>query len=292
MTYRTTWQAPEDVLRQAELVLTELIEPPVDAASLVRDDDASAEPSDAPWLLHVYTDQPLTAPIIEALPADLGNAKVEELEDRDWVAHALEGLGVVKAGPFILYGSHDADKIQPADGIPIQIEANQAFGTGHHPTTGGCLEALAKLESANPNKVLDIGTGSGILSFASRRLWPSARIIASDIDETSVAIAKENGEINGIADSTWLTAPGTDHPTIKEAAPYDLVIANILAGPLVELASDIKDVLAPHGLIILAGLLDEQQERVVHAYKALALDLVEVGGTSRWPTLTLRAGAH
>lgn len=290
MTFRTTWSAPESILREAEIILTELIDPPVDAASLVRDDDASAEPQNAPWLLHVYTDHRLPELVIDKLPPSIGDPYIEELKDQDWVAHSLAGLGIVRAGPFVLYGSHDADKVHDSGELTIQIEANQAFGTGHHPTTAGCLEALASIRTNQPKSVLDVGTGSGVLSFAARKLWPSADILASDIDATSVAIAEDNGKINGIQDIRWIVAEGTDSALIKESAPFDLVIANILAGPLISLAPEITKVISPAGFVILAGLLDEQEERVVATYAEHGLTLCNRGGTPRWPTLTLQGG--
>jgi len=288
MTVRTTWTGPRELLEQAEQILTELIDPPVDAASLVRDDDASAEPENAPWLLHTYAEEPLSNTAKAMLPSSLAAPVQEVLEERDWVAHALDGLGVVRAGMFTLFGSHDADKLGTDGGLKLQIEANRAFGTGHHPTTFGCLEALTWLADLNPSSVLDIGTGSGVLALGARRLWSSSAIVATDIDPTSVEIAEENSQINGISDVAWGVSAGTQSALISSRAPYDLVFANILAGPLVELSVDINHVLAPDGFLILAGLLDEQEERVLRAYQDLGLTLHHRGGTDRWPALTLK----
>lgn len=287
MTVRTTWQGPRPLLEAAEQVLTELIDPPVDAASLVRDDDASAEPEHAPWLLHTYAEQPISAEAKAMLPPQLAEPSEEVLEERDWVAHALEGLGVIRAGLFTLFGSHDADKVADDAGIKLQIEANRAFGTGHHPTTAGCLLALTELATRQPKAILDIGTGSGILALGARKIWAAAPIVATDIDPTSVDIARENAQTNGVANITWDVAAGTDSDTVQASAPYDMIFANILAGPLVELAPDIAGVIAPGGCLILAGLLDEQESRVQKAYEEQGFQIDRRGGTERWPTLTL-----
>ncbi|MEM9810239.1 MAG: 50S ribosomal protein L11 methyltransferase [Pseudomonadota bacterium] len=220
------------------------------------------------------------------LPPGLGLPERKVLEERDWVAHALEGLGVVRAGPFVLFGSHDAAKVQDEDGIKLQIEANQAFGTGHHPTTAGCLEALGNLPM-QPNNILDLGCGSGVLAMASRCLWPEASVTATDIDGQSIKIAQENAKINGLDSITFDIASGTQSVPIQEMAPFDLIIANILAGPLKELAPDIVAVAAQPCFILLAGLLDEQQASVIEVYRNLGFQLTAATGTPRWPILTL-----
>ncbi|GGY39594.1 50S ribosomal protein L11 methyltransferase [Parvularcula lutaonensis] len=290
MTVRTTWTGPKELLEQAELILTELIDPPVDAASLVRLDDASVEAADAPWGLHAYTEDPIPANALGMLPQELGPPVREDLEDRDWVAHALEGLGVVKSGCFVLFGSHDAEKASKMDGIKLQIEANRAFGTGHHPTTHACLDMLSDMAGLPVKKILDLGTGSGVLAIAARKLWPDAVIVATDIDEPSIPIAAENAEINDAPGIIWEVAEGTASAAIADNAPFDLVIANILAGPLIELAPDIRAVTADGGRVILAGLLDEQSDRVEAAYADQGLDLAEKRGTDRWPLLHLKEG--
>ena len=287
MTWRTTWTGERETLESIDQILTELAEPPVDATSLIRDDDASAEPEDAPWLLHAYTEHPISAAVLAMLPARLQAPTTEELEDRDWVAHSLTGLGIVQAGKFILFGRHDADAAKERDGIKLQIEANQAFGTGHHPTTFGCLEALSGL-SADHRKILDIGTGSAVLAIAARKIYPDAKIIATDIDQTSVEIARENSDLNDVSDIEFDQAAGTDSPVIKAAAPYDLIFANILAGPLQELAPDIADVADKGATIILAGLLDEQREAVIVTYEQHGMTVARISGEERWPILTLK----
>jgi ribosomal protein L11 methyltransferase len=287
VTVRTTWRGPEALLREAETVLTEILPEPVNAASLVREDDASSEPSDAAWALHAYTEEPLSADDLAMLPGGLEGPEIEELEDRDWVAHSLEGLGKVRAGPFVLFGHHDAAKVAPEDGIPLQVEANQAFGTGHHPTTAGCLDVLGDLRDTGPHRILDLGCGSGILAMAARKLWPHALIVATDLDAPSIRIAQENAGINVTPDIHFAVADGVSSPLIRDHAPFDLVLANILAGPLRELAPGLAAVTHGNGTIVLAGLLDEQQVSVEESYRGLGFSVRSVDGTPRWPVLTL-----
>ncbi|MCQ8185241.1 50S ribosomal protein L11 methyltransferase [Parvularcula maris] len=289
MTYRTAWRAELPLLQAIEEVLTEIADPAVAATSLVKDNPDTERTTDGNWALLAYTEEPISAGTLELLPKGTPPHEEEELPDRDWVAHALEGLGVVRAGPFVLYGSHDADKVASEDGIKLQIEANQAFGTGHHPTTAGCLDVLGDLETT-PGRVLDIGTGSGVLAIALRKMFAGAEIIATDIDERSTQIAEENAGINEASGITFGVAAGTDHELIRASAPYHLVFANILAGPLKELAPDIQQVTADGGTIILAGLLDEQMQGVLSTYQELGFTLHKTGGTPRWPTLVMTKG--
>lgn len=288
MTWRTSWTGPRTTLEFIDRILTEVIDPPVGATSLVRDPDIPRDDEKLDWTLHAYTEEPISNAALGLLPSEAPTPVSEELPERDWVADALEGLGIVRAGPFILYGRHDADDAALLDGIRLQIEANQAFGTGHHPTTAGCLEALGALTDVNPTRILDIGTGSGVLALAARKLFPEAAILASDIDRKSVDIAIENAETNGVRDIHFGCAAGTDHPLAAKMKPFDLVFANILAGPLRDLAPDLLAVTAPRSTIILAGLLDEQATDVLSVYAAIGFEQVASAGTSRWPVLILR----
>ncbi|MEM0928806.1 MAG: 50S ribosomal protein L11 methyltransferase [Pseudomonadota bacterium] len=287
MTKRLTWRGERAILEEAERALTELMEPPVEATSLIRDDDASGPPNKASWILHAYTDHEISEVMLSLLPENLSPPHEEELEDRDWVAHSLEGLGVIRAGPFVLFGSHDAERASDEPGIKLQVEANQAFGTGHHPTTAGCLEALGQLRANTPSKILDIGCGSGVLAMAARKLWQTSTIVATDIDPQSVKISQDNAHINGTGDIIFETASGTDAPATEREAPFDLVLANILAGPLRELAPDIAAVSTPGATLVMAGLLDEQQASVEAAYKTQGFAVIDQFGTPRWPVLVL-----
>ena len=219
---------------------------------------------------------------------------ISELPETDWVAKVRRDLAPVRAGRFHVYGSHDADSV-PEGVEPLLIEANMAFGTGHHGTTKGCLLALDALLEAGlrPAAVADIGCGTAVLAMAAARvLGPEARILASDIDAVAVEVAEANLAANGLAGRvTCLEATGTDHPTIAAAAPFDLVFANILMGPLIALAPDVARIAAPGAAVILSGLLNEQADDVLAAYAAQGFTEAERRVLGDWTTLTLRAPA-
>lgn len=227
-----------------------------------------------------------------ALLATLHGAKpfaVSELPDVDWVAKVKRELAPIRAGRFYLYGSHDADSVP--DGVePLLIEAAMAFGTGHHGTTQGCLRALDRLATRGvvAEKVADIGCGTAVLAMAAARIWPGVPL-ASDIDPVAVEVAEANLAANGMAGRvTCLEATGFDHPQIAAGAPYDLIFANILKGPLIDLAPDLAAHLAPGGHAILSGLLNEQAAAVAEAYVAQGLDQVEAEEIGDWTTLVLQ----
>jgi ribosomal protein L11 methyltransferase len=198
---------------------------------------------------------------------------LSELPEVDWVAHVRRELSPVDAGRFFVFGSHDADKV-PAGRVPLQIEATVAFGTGHHGTTLGCLLAFDRLltEGWRPAKVADIGCGTAVLAMAAAATLPEALVIASDIDRVAVDVAEANVAINGLDGRVeCLEAAGLDHARIKAAGPYDLIFANILKGPLIELAPAIATQLATGGRAILSGLLSVQADSVTAAYEASGL---------------------
>ena len=264
------------------------MDPPADAVSLIKNDAAEADDQTG-WQLHAYFEHPpepgTVESALEAAGLAIGPGEAERLEDRDWVAHALEGLGVVRAEPFVVYGSHDADKAASLPGHKIQVEANRAFGTGHHPTTEGCLVMFARIEDALPERMLDLGTGSGLLAIAARRLWPQVRVVATDIDAPSVDIAEAAAEANGVQGILFREADGVDDG-VRAEGPYGVVAANILAEPLIALAPDIARVLAPGGRLILAGLLARQEAAVRTAYEAEGLEVLGTHGEA-WPILLL-----
>ena len=229
-----------------------------------------------------------------ALLATMHGAKtfaVSELPDVDWVAKVKRELAPIRAGRFYLYGSHDADTV-PEDVEPLLIEAAMAFGTGHHGTTQGCLRALDRLATQGlvAEKVADIGCGTAVLAMAAARIWPGVPI-ASDIDPVAVEVADANLAANGMAGRvTCLEATGFDHPQIGEGAPYDLIFANILKGPLIALAPDVPAPLASGGYAILSGLLNEQAEAVTAAYVEQGLTLDHDEQIGDWTTLVLKKG--
>ena len=267
---------------------------PLDAAGEATD----AEDNPAQWRVEAYfstrPDVSLLAGLARSSEAPLAT-KIEALPKIDWVAHSLQGLGVVRAGRFQLYGAHDAGRIETdPELISIRIDANQAFGTGHHPTTAGCLEALDALNARgalDPLKsgaqALDLGCGSAVLAIAVAKIC-DAFVIGADIDPKAVEIARDNCALNDVANRVQIIeADGLAHPEITARSPYPLILANILAGPLIALAPAISAAAAPDSVIILAGLLDEQHDAVVAAYDAHGFSVRGRHGAQRWPVLTL-----
>ncbi|WP_163846655.1 50S ribosomal protein L11 methyltransferase [Pseudooceanicola aestuarii] len=236
-----------------------------------------------------FTESPDTAGL--ALLATMHGAQpfaVSELPETDWVAKVRRELAPVRAGRFFVYGSHDADKV-PEDCVPLLIEAAMAFGTGHHGTTLGCLRALDRLDNQGIrcDRVADIGCGTAVLAMAAARIWPGTPI-ASDIDPVAVEVAEANLTANGMAGRlTCVEAAGFDHPILQDGAPYGLIFANILMGPLIHLAPDIATHLAPGGHAVLSGLLVEQAETVQAAYTDQGLTLAHREDIGEWTTLTL-----
>ncbi|MEZ5897794.1 MAG: 50S ribosomal protein L11 methyltransferase [Parvularculaceae bacterium] len=286
-TYKAIWTGPEDVLQDAAVRLTDLLYPPADAISITKVND-TAEDRDTAWRLEAYfSDTPDRDSLLAALSGlTLGPFEIEELPDIDWVAHALAGLGVVEVGRFILYGVHDEDNLpEDTDFIPIRIDANQAFGTGHHPTTAGCLELLSRFAGFPPDRIFDLGCGSAVLSIAAAKLW-ERDILASDIDERSVEIAQENVALNDVDDRIEvIVADGFDAPAIAARAPFDFIFANILAGPLVELAPMMAKHIAPRGRVMLAGLMASQEQGVTEAYLNQGFKLLNRLDHQTWPVL-------
>ena len=213
------------------------------------------------------------------------SASVVELEDKDWVAVSLAGLPAVLAGPFIVAGWHELAHLEGGR-IPIWIEAGPAFGTGHHGTTKGCMQALAlELARKRPRRVLDIGTGSGVLALGAVKRGVTYAL-GTDMDKESIRIAHENRKNNKAGRKLKLLhARGAGHATIRAGAPYDLVLANILAKPLVGLAPEIARLVAPGGRVILSGLLTHQEPQVKAAYAGRGFTLKHRRRLNGWSTL-------
>lgn len=244
------------------------------------------------WTIEaIFQDEPNSV-ALESLAADAGIAihamRIEALPDIDWVKKSLESLPPIRAGRFFIAGAHDIAKA-PEGTIRLQIEAAQAFGTGSHPTTRGCLlalDALAKRQRIR--NALDLGTGSGILTFALVRLF-GRPVLGTDIDAIAVATARENARINRLAPyARFVVANGLYHPTIKARAPFDLIMANILAGPLKRLARQVAQALRPGGTLVLSGLLAHQEPLVRCSYRQLGLRLAARITLDGWVTLILR----
>jgi len=209
------------------------------------------------------------------------------LPDVDWIRLSQEGLPPVRAGRFFVYGAHDAGTV-PHGVIPIKIEAGLAFGTGHHETTALCLHALSDISKRRRfANVLDLGCGTGLLAIGAAKLWRRS-VLASDIDPVAVEVTKENARANGEAPLIRaLTADGLDHPALAGQAPYDLIIANILAGPLTKLAPAIARALAPGGMVVLSGLLQWQENLVLSFYRPHGLQFRDARREGVWSALTL-----
>ncbi|MHB0953736.1 MAG: 50S ribosomal protein L11 methyltransferase [Allorhizobium sp.] len=214
----------------------------------------------------------------------------EVIPDIDWIAKSLEGLKPVRAGRFLVHGSHDRDKVHVND-VAIEIDAGQAFGTGHHGTTAGCLEMIAEVTRARPvANALDLGTGSGVLAIAIRKLLP-VPVLATDIDPIAVEVARENARRNGIVQGIdFRVAPGCHSTAFREYGPFDLIVANILARPLMKMAPQLVGNLAGGGSVILSGILAAQRWKVIAAYNAAGLKHVRTIWRNGWVTIHLRRG--
>ena len=223
------------------------------------------------------------APLLEA-EESIGE---ERLPDIDWVAKSLEDLKPVRAGRFLVHGSHDRDARRPSD-IAIEIEAGMAFGTGHHGTTAGCLMMIDEIvRRENPRNALDLGTGSAVLAIGLARL-KRLPVLATDIDPGAVRVARDNIRLNGVESLVHaVTASGFDHPLLH-GRRFDLIVANILAGPLMRLAPDMALHLAPGGSLILSGILVGQRWRVLAAYRGQGFRHVRTRRIGEWVTLHLK----
>ena len=214
---------------------------------------------------------------------------VSELPETDWVAHVKRELSPVQAGRFFVYGSHDADKV-PKGSIALLIEAAMAFGTGHHGTTLGCLRALDTLANDGfvGKNAVDVGCGTAVLAMAAARIWPDP-VLASDIDAQAVDVARANVACNNLEGRvTCVEAAGFDATELKQAAPFDLVFANILKGPLIGLAPDMSDSISSGGYAILSGILNEQADEVIDVYARNGFNLVNRDEIVEWTTLIVR----
>ena len=212
----------------------------------------------------------------------------DTVEARDWVRATLDQLVPVRAGRFVVHGRHDREKVAP-NRLGIEIEAALAFGTGHHGTTRGCLELLDDvLKAYRPRRVLDLGTGTGVLAIAAAKALRIG-LLASDIDPLSVRVARDNARLNGVGDRvTTIRATGFSAPQFARRGPFDLVLANILANPLRQMATPMAKHLAPSALVILSGLLPPQAQSVIAAYRSRGLVLKRHIQVEGWSSLLMR----
>ena len=306
MSFRVTvpcTRAQGEAVADAEDLFADADQPPVLVseechAQAVREtaEHGTDEARPGEWLIHAYFEHEPTGEQI-ALLSGLGSGppEIEKLGEQDWVTMSQAGLQPIRAGRFTV---HTPTYPPDPERINFEIDAGLAFGTGQHATTSGCLAALDKLEreGAAFTNIADVGTGTGLLAFAALRLWPEARAIATDIDPIAIDVARDNAAINEVAlghgagQLLLAVADGLDSPMLAARAPFDLIIANILAGPLIELAPDFTKALAPGGTILLAGLLDSQADAVAKAYKKQKLKIADTG-FGEWPVLVCKRGA-
>lgn len=281
--------ASRDTARTVAGALQDLVEPLPDALTLFEEKSETAPDG---WRIEAYYENPpepadLARALADILAIEPPAIAIEDVPPLNWVALSQAALPPVKAGRFTIHGSHDSDRVPQGPGA-ILVDAGEAFGTAHHATTFGCLLAIDRLTRRRSYRsVMDLGCGSGVLAIAARRALPSARIIAADIDPPSVDVARTNARLNRCAGSIpVLAAAGLDHPRLRSRR-YDLLIANILADPLISLARPIARSVVPGGNVVLSGLLIHQAPQVIAAYRAAGFALVGHMRVHEWSTLVL-----
>jgi ribosomal protein L11 methyltransferase len=254
---------------------------------------AAFEGTDRRWNVELHFGTPPDEAAVRALVGQAGgraaDLSFETIEQKDWVAASLADLKPVTAGRFTVHGAHDRARVAP-NRLGIEIEAALAFGTGHHGTTRGCLLALdALLKHRRPRRVLDVGTGTGVLAIAGAKAL-RRRVLASDIDREAVTIARENARLNGVAPFVeCLWTRGLNARRFQQRAPFDLVLANILLAPLTRLAGPMRRLLAANANVVLSGLLASQENAALAAYRPHGLKLMRRIPLGEWVTLVLSA---
>lgn len=241
------------------------------------------------WRMETIAEaKPRVAEVRAALKPFGVAATIARLPQRNWVLESRKGLPPLKAGPFFIHGEHDRDK-RPKQGVALEIDAGMAFGTGRHETTMGCLKALLRLKKTHKFKrILDVGTGTGILAFAAWHLFGQP-VIAGDNDKDAVRVAKENAVINGLKKHVRIvSSDGYKAKAIRDHAPYDLITANILANPLIALAPALARNLARNGRAVLSGLMTNQAKDVLAAHRAVGLELDFQLRLGDWSVLVLK----
>ena len=282
--------------RAASDIVVELFDPAEIAAAAFEDEASPFVPK--PWLVEIYFAQTIDeASLRDVLAQAVGpeiaaGVVTEQVAQHDWVSRSLAGLVPVRAGRFLVHGAHDRAAVKPND-LALEIEAALAFGTGHHGTTRGCLLALdAVLKHRRPRRVLDLGTGTGVLAMAAAKAL-KIRITSSDLDALAVEAARANALGNGVGG--WVKpveAAGLQHPRLRAGAPYDLILANILAKPLRALAHNIGIRAAPGADLILSGLLPRDVPGIVSSYGIQGFALRNRGLLEGWATLRFRKRSH
>jgi ribosomal protein L11 methyltransferase len=271
-------------------LIGEMLDPSETAVSTFEVEDGTLKPV---WRVEVYFASEPDREEINALLAplvghDIPDSDYAEVNQKDWVSASLSGLKPVRAGRVLVHGSHDRAMVRSND-VGLEIEAALAFGTGHHGTTAGCLLALAdELKRRRPRHALDVGTGTGILAFGLAKQVKRI-VVAGDIDAEAIRVARANARLNGIGPLMRLyAAPGIRHAEARRQGHFDLVMANILARPLMRLAFDLASVLKPGGTLILSGLLASDVNQVASAYRQMGLSLARKSLREGWATLVLK----
>lgn len=284
-TYNASLSLPRESAEQIAAALTELLWPPADAIGLFDNEDGT-------WRVEASFSQRPDKKALKAFLTEHGAGDCDlafgDVPQADWVAITQSNLHPVRAGRFFVHGSHDREHAH-SNRWAIEIDAGQAFGTAHHGSTLGCLVAIDDLAKREPvQNVLDIGTGTGVLAIAAARAW-NACAIATDIDPIAVNVARANFRLNGTSgQTTAITASGLRHRLIRNGGPYDLIIANILARPLKDMARDIARITRTGGIVILSGITKKQAEGVAAAYRAACFTHLRRFTVSDWVTLVLR----
>jgi ribosomal protein L11 methyltransferase len=284
----TTTEAPA---RRAADAVVELFDPAATAAAAFEVEDSPLDPK--PWRLEIYLGPEVDPGAVRVVlgqvlgDAALAGLTVEAIEARDWVARSLEGLTPVRAGRFLVHGGHSRALVRPND-IALEIEAALAFGTGHHGTTRGCLLALDRiLKRRRPRNILDLGTGTGVLAMAAAKAL-KRNVAAGDLDPVAVEAAAGNAAMNGVGRFVRpVRAAGLAHPRLHASAPYDLVFANILAGPLKRMACAVAAHAAPGADLVLSGLLPRDVPGIVARYGCQGFVLRGRQDLEGWATLML-----
>lgn len=275
--------APDQPAQQIAAALVELIEPAADAVTRFA--------TSSGWRVEAYYADPpdpaqISARLAELLAIVPPTVSAEAVREQNWVELSQAALPPVAVGRFIIHGRHDRHRV-PRGPNAIEIDAGEAFGTAHHATTQGCLAAIDRLSRSRAfHRVLDLGCGSGILAIAAQRAWPKASITALDNDPAAVAVAAANARRNGALRIRVRLTGATPKPRLGRQACYDLVIANILAGPLIALAPVITAAISRRGTLVLSGLLETEARQVRAAYVARGFCVVTLTRSAGWSTLT------
>ncbi len=257
-----------------------------------------SEQNNTKWVVRVFTE---SKQILEQVKHEISvkaaelkidiPTRVEQLENVDWVSETQKRFKPFAVGKFFIHSSYYKNEEIPTGLIAIEVDAKMAFGTGEHETTTGCMQALCDISDSGfmPQKILDMGCGSGILAIAAAKLWPKAQLVAADIEAPSVEVTKENFIINGIKNKAVIVqSDGYMAKEVGEHAPYDLILCNILAAPLIAMAKELKSHLRAEGKAVLSGLLACQQDEVIPAHEKVGLTLSSRYPLGQWMSLVFK----